>query len=143
MGDLKSGSVVSNFQALDYTLWPELEETRESKEVFALHGRGMVSALHDHYSAIMERHEVSKEDVLNEYCLYKTWARNRQTSPRQTYLTLVKRGMCHTFMCIACTMTLAYMMFTLSTGCYYIMMCYIFRRPGEEFGCPALDPLPA
>ncbi len=60
---------MSNFQATDHTLWPELEETRESKEVFALHGRGMVSALHDHYSAIMERHEVSKEDVLNEYRL--------------------------------------------------------------------------
>ena len=80
---------MSNLQALDHTLWPALGETRESKEVFALRVRGMVSALHEHYSAIMERRGASKEDVLQEYRLYKTWARNRETSARQTYLGLV------------------------------------------------------
>ena len=58
----------------------------------------------------MERHGASKEDMLNEYRLYKTWARNRETSPRQTYLALVKKGMRHGFMSIACTMTVACMM---------------------------------
>ena len=85
---------MANFQALDHTLWPKLGDTRDSKEAFVLHGRDMMAALCEHYAGTLEGAGRTKEAALQEYRLYKTWARTRETSARETYLTLLKRGMC-------------------------------------------------
>ena len=86
--------MVANFQALDHTLWPKLGDTRDSKEAFVLHGRDMMAALCEHYAGVLEGAGRTKEAAVQEYRLYKTWARTRETSARETYLTLLKRGMC-------------------------------------------------
>ena len=76
------------------TLWPKLGDTRDSKEAFVLHGRDMMAALCEHYAGVLEGAGRTKEAAVQEYRLYKTWARTRETSARETYLTLLKRGMC-------------------------------------------------
>ena len=93
LGDLNGDdSVIARFRALDHNLWREIGETRESKEVFVLHGRDDVTFLHTHYATLMDRHLATKADTLHEYRLYKSWARGRVTSARETYTAMLHTG---------------------------------------------------
>ena len=92
LGDLNAGSIISRFQALDHTLWPPIGESRDSKTAFIVHGKADVTALWTHYETVMERQNASKDDTLHEYRLFKTWARSRATSARETFLALLQRG---------------------------------------------------
>ena len=94
LGDLNTGSLISQFQALDHTLWPPVGDSRATKEAFVIHGKAEVTALCDHYAALLERQGATKEDTLHEYRLYKSWARSRVTSARETFLALLQRGNC-------------------------------------------------
>ena len=92
LGDLNAGSVVAKFKALDHTLWPAISDSQQSKEAFVLHGRDDIIALWDHYSPVLEQHQATREALLHEFRLYKSWARSRQSSARETFLALLQRG---------------------------------------------------
>ncbi len=93
LGDLSGDdSVIAKFRALDHNLWPSMGDSRESKEAFVLHGRKDVTFLHTHYASLMERHDATLADTLHEYRLYKSWARGRVTSARETYTAMLHRG---------------------------------------------------
>ena len=87
LGDLSGDDSV-----IDHNLWPAMGETRESKEAFVLHGRDDVTFLHTHYATLMDQHLATKADTLHEYRLYKSWARGRVTSARETYTAMLHRG---------------------------------------------------
>ncbi|XP_078810615.1 zinc finger protein 862-like [Oryzias latipes] len=90
LGDLYSNSVISKFRALDHTLWPELDNDKHSKEAFVLHGRDQIGGLVEHYEEVFKRHGVDPGSVLHQFRLYKTWAKNCQTSMRNTLITVPK-----------------------------------------------------
>ena len=85
--------MVANFQTFDHTLFPALGDSRESKEVFILHGKKQVTALCTHYVKVLEDNGADKEATLQEFRLYRTWARNRKASARETYLAVLQRVM--------------------------------------------------
>ena len=74
---LSTESIVQRFSALDYNVWPKLENSDESKEAFVLHGRAHIESLCLHYQSILVREGTTVTEVLGEYRLYKIWARMR------------------------------------------------------------------
>ena len=80
LGVPNAGSLISQFQALDRTLWPPVGDSRAE-----------VTALYEHYAALLERQGATKEETFHEYRLYKSWATSRATSARETFLALLQR----------------------------------------------------
>ncbi len=93
LGDLYvENSMIPKFRALDFTLWPKMDDSRESKEAFIMHGKDEIETLCVHYEKLLAEHNTTCEEVLAEYRLYKTHARNRKGTLRQTLLEILQRG---------------------------------------------------
>ena len=128
LGDLSGDdSVIARFRALDHNLWPAMGDTRESKEAFVLHGRDDVIFLYNHYATLMHRHLATKADTLHEYRLYKSWARDRVTSARETYTAMLHRGTLQAYNVFKCvTFLITYTFFCVMSAVFRCLFPYIF-----------------